>query len=230
MKIISISKSKYKELKELVLPREVLNTEARIIDFTYKNQEKVLKALYILEGNRFANKLYTIEMLDNYKEYLPTSFLIPDYLCAVNGQVIGFTIPKFNGVNLSSILIDNEINKKEQIYYLKKIGEILEQLQSIRTYTELKTIYINDLHEGNFLVDLNKRELKVIDLDSCKINGNEIFPSKYLNEISILNNSNKYKINRRPGAGYIVPDNNSDLFCYNTIILNYCNRRFESFI
>ena len=221
MKVISISRNRYKELKELILPREILNTEAKILDFKYKNQEKVLKALYYLEGRIFANKLYTIEMLDNYKEYLPTSFLIPDSLCAVNNEIIGFTIPKFNGINLSSVLIDNKIDKKEQIYYLKKIGEILDQLKNIRTYTKLKEIYINDLHDSNFLVDLNKRELKVIDLDSCKIKGNDVSVSKYLNEFSILNNSNKYKINKGTGLGYIVPDENSDLFCYNTVILNY---------
>ena len=221
MKVISISRSKFRELKELILPREVIATEAKILDFKYKNQDKVLKALYFLEGSKFANKLYTIEMLDNYKEYLPTSFLIPDYLCAVNGNVIGFTIPKFNGINLSSILVDSKIDKKEQIYYLKKIGEILEQLENIRTYTDLKSIYINDLHDSNFLVDLNKKELKVIDLDSCKINGNDVFPSRYLTKNSILTNSNKYRINKRPGLGYIVPDANSDLFCYNTVILNY---------
>lgn len=222
MKVISISKKKFDQLNQIILSKNVTNTEAKILDFNYRNQDKILKALYHLEGSVFANKLYTIEMLDSNKQYLPTSFLIPDYLCTVNSEVIGFTVPKFNGPNLSDILVDRKTDFKEQIYYLKKIGEILNQLQSIRTYTPLKKIYINDLHESNFLVDLNKRELKVIDLDSCKIANNKIFPSKYLGRKSILNFSNKYKKNdEETSNGFIIPDSNSDLFCYNAVVLNY---------
>ena len=225
MKVISISKKKFRELDHMILSKNVTNTEAKILNLNYKNQEKILKALYYLDGPIFANKLYTIEMLDNNKEFLPTSFLIPDYLCAVNNEIIGFTIPKFNGINLSDILCDMKISPKEHIYYLKKIGEILNQLNSIRTYTPLKNIYINDLHDSNFLVDLNKKELKVIDLDSCKIEDNKVFPSKYLGKNSILNYSTKYKKNDIASyMGYVVPDANSDLFCYNMVILNYLSK------
>ena len=104
-------------------------------------------------------------MLDSNKEYLPSSFYFPDYLCASEGKIIGFTVPKIEGTNLSTILNDSSINYKEQIYYLKKIGEILNQLHNIRKYTPLNSIYINDLHESNFIVDNNNRELKVIDLE-----------------------------------------------------------------
>lgn len=221
MKVISVSKKRFRELNQVVLSKNITNTEAKILDFNYRNEDKILKALYYLEGPIFANKLYTIEMLDNNKSYLPTSFLIPDNLVTVNSEIIGFTLPKFNGANLSDILKNKNIDLREQIYYLKKIGETLHQLQSIRTYTPLKNIYINDLHESNFLVDLNNRELKVIDLDSCKIAHNKVFPSKYLGENSILKYSNKYLRNNDEEFGYIKPDSNSDLYCYIIVILNY---------
>ena len=221
MKVISISKKKFQELEPLVLSRNVLNTEAKMYDFKYRNEEKILKSLYLLDGAVFANKLYTIEMLDSNKDYLPTSFLIPDSLCAVNHDIVGFTIPKFNGINLTDVLNDKKLDIKEHIYYLKKIGEILYQLQNIRTYTPLSDIYINDLHASNFLADLHKRELKVIDLDSCKIADNKSFPSKYLYTCSILNYSNKYKTIDSNGIEYIIPDSNTDLFCYIMEILNY---------
>ena len=51
-------------------------------------------------------------MLDSNKEYLPSSFYIPDYLCTVEGKIIGFTVPKVEGVNLSTILNDSSINYK----------------------------------------------------------------------------------------------------------------------
>ena len=151
----------------------------KIFDFDYRGNKKILKTLYTLNGHTFANKLYTLEMLDSNKEYLPSNFYIPDYLCTVDSKVIGFTVPKIEGINLTDILKSKQIDYKEQIYYLKKIGEILNQLHNIRKYTNLTDIYINDLHDSNFIVDNNNRELKVIDLDSCKICSNEPFPADF---------------------------------------------------
>lgn len=222
MKIINISKKKFQELKKIDLSREIFNTEGTIYDFEYRGEKKILKTLYTLNGYTFANKLYTIEMLDSNKEYLPSSFYIPDYLCASEGKIIGFTVPKIEGTNLSTILNDSSINYKEQIYYLKKIGEILNQLHNIRKYTPLNSIYINDLHESNFIVDNNNRELKVIDLDSCKICSNEPFAARFLTPVSMVSEVDKYKVNNDPHSnGYIVPNSDSDLYCYSMIILNY---------
>lgn len=104
MKIINVSKKKFQDLKKINLSKEIFNTEGVLYDFNYQGSEKILKKLYILNGSTFANKLYTLEMLDNNKEYLPNSFVIPDYLCTVNGEIAGFTMPKINGINLSTIL------------------------------------------------------------------------------------------------------------------------------
>lgn len=222
MKIISISKKKFEELEKLNLSRDVFNTEGTIYNFDYRGNKKILKTLYMLNGYTFANKLYTIEMLDSNKEYLPSSFYIPDYLATVEGKVIGFTVPKIEGINLSDILKSGDIDYKEQIYYLKKIGEILNQLHNIRKYTPLKDIYINDLHDSNFIVDNNNKELKVIDLDSCKICSNEPFSSRFLTSKSIIKGIEKYKLNEdKHSNGYIIPNSDSDLYCYNMIILNY---------
>lgn len=222
MKIISLSKKKFNELQKLNLSREIFNTEGIIYDFEHRGEKKILKTLYTLNGYRFANKLYTIEMLDSNKEYLPSSFYIPDYLCTVEGKVVGFTIPKINGTNLSTILTSKNINYKEQVYYLKKIGEILNQLHNIRKYTPLKDIYINDLHDSNFVVDNNNRELKVIDLDSCKIGSNEPFAARFLTPVSMICGVDKYKINEdKHSDGYIVPNSDTDMYCYSMIILNY---------
>ena len=134
-------------------------------------------------------------MLDQNKDYLPNSFLITDYLVSILGEVKGFTIPKIEGIPLSTFLLTNKSDYGEDIFYLRKIGEILIQLENIRKYTPLKQIYINDLHESNFIVNNNKKELHVIDLDSSKISHNKTFPSKLLitNEL-IKACPNKYKI------------------------------------
>lgn len=73
------------------------------------------------------------------------------------------------GTNLSIILNEPTITYEEKINYLKSIGNILEQMKNIRKYTELKDFYIGDIHEDNFLVDTEKQEIFVADLDSCKI-------------------------------------------------------------
>ena len=222
MKIISLSKKKFGELEELKLSREIFNTEAKIYDFNFRGNPKVLNTLYTLNGYTFANKLYTLEMLDSNKNYLPSSFYIPDYLCTVDSKVIGFTIPKIEGSNLTEILKSKDVPYKEQIYYLKKIGEILNQLHYIRKHTPLKEFYINDLHYSNFIVDNNNRELKVIDLDSCKIGSNEPFAARFLTPFSIIKGIDKYKLNEdKHSNGYIVPNSDTDLYCYTMIILNY---------
>lgn len=222
MKIICISKKKFEQLNKLELSKEIFNTEGIIYDFEYKGNKKILKSLYTLNGYTFANKLYTIEMLDSNKEYLPTNFYIPDYLCTLEGKIIGYTIPKIEGINLSTILRNDGVNCKEQIYYLKKIGEILNQLHNIRKYTPLKNFYINDLHDSNFIVDNKNRELKVIDLDSCKIGSNGSFAARFLTPVSMINGIAKYKVNEdMNSSGYIVPNSDSDLYCYSMIILNY---------
>ena len=222
MKIISISRKKFEELENLKLDKEVFKSEADVYDFEYKGESKILKSLYTLNGYTFANKLYTLEMLDSNKRYLPSSFYIPDNLCTMEGKIIGFTVPKIDGINLSTILSSKNINYKEQIYYLKKIGEILNQLHNIRRNTPLKDIYINDLHDSNFVVDYNNKELKVIDLDSCKIGSNKPFAARYLTPVSLISGIEKYKKNKdNYSNGYIIADSNSELYCYCIIILNY---------
>ena len=118
------------------------------------------------------------------------------------------------------------MNCKEQIYYLKKVGEILEQMNNIRTYTPLTDFYLNDLHEGNFIVNPKKREINVVDLDSSKIGDNMVFASHYLTPFSLLNSvKNKYQIiseeKNNYHIGYIFPDENTDLYCYSMMILKY---------
>lgn len=223
MKIITISKKKFESLTPLDLPIVILNTEGELYNFNYRGEEKILKRLFVLEGKIFANKLYTLQMLDTYKKYLPTNFCIPDYLCSIGGTISAFTTPKIDGTNLSIILNSSNVDYKEQIFYLKQIGEILQQLQHIRNYTPLTNIYLCDLHEGNFVVDDYSKELKVVDLDSCKIGTNDTSASKYLTGSSLVESCSKYIVDSE--CGCVVADGNSDLFCYCMVILNYLLRK-----
>jgi len=222
MKTINISEKRLASLEPLKLSKNVFNTESCVYNLDYRGTKKVLKILFNDKGPLFANKLYTVEMLDHYKEYLPESFLYPDSQVSISGHVRGFTIPYFEGVNLADLLKDKSIDVKEKIYYLTKTGEILNQLKNIRKYSPLKEIYINDLYESNIMINPNNKELKIVDLDSCKILNNDPFPGRRLNKNPFLDNKpHKYIYNTEEEQGFIAANENSDLFCYNVMILNY---------
>lgn len=223
MKIISLSQRKFKELKKLDLPKEIFNTEAIMYDFRYKGKDKVFKKLHHTSGSVFANKLYTLEMLDANREYFPNNFYIPDALLSVGGIINGATIDKAEGINLSILLKNRKVDTSTQIKYLKKVGEILNTLVYIRKTTPLKDFYLNDLHDSNFLVDVQNKNLNVVDLDSAKIGNNNACSARFLTPFSLLNNTiGKYNINKdENSSGYVVADENTDLYCYIIMILNY---------
>jgi hypothetical protein len=150
--------------------------------------------------------------------------LVPEALICVAGKIEGFSIPFMDGENLEGILKDESYSLQEKKYYLKKIGEILNQMKAIRDHTDLKDFFLCDLHASNFIVKRDNKELGVVDLDSCKINGNKSSFSRYLGEYSLLNYvDGKYKINKYNPAeiGYVTADENSDLYCYILTLLTF---------
>lgn len=223
MQIINMSKTKLNSLEPLILPKDVTSTECELFKYNYYGKEKLLKKLYRTNGIIFANKLYTIEALNSNKDNIPSNFIVPEVLVSINKQIEAFTMKYIKGTNLSIILNEPTITYEEKINYLKSIGNILEQMKNIRKYTELKDFYIGDIHEDNFLVDTEKQEIFVADLDSCKIADNKSFPGKYLTTASLLRyNEIKYSLLDEPDriADYKVTEE-TDIYCYIIMILNY---------
>ena len=237
MNVINMSKKTSRNIDAFDLPIEVFNTEGDLFKISYRGEEKILKKLHHQEGPLFANKLYTLEMLNTFKSYIPEGLIIPDYLVTFSGNIIGFTTPYKNGKTLVSVLNDNSLAREEQLYYLKKVGKYLEQMEYVRIETPLKDFYFNDLHDSNFVVDFDKKELYGIDLDSCKIFDNKPFPARYLTPMTLVNGIPKYKIyditstsnyyyySKKEDAvnpfGYMIPDKNTDIYCYIMMILGY---------
>lgn len=219
MKVVNISKRKLSNLAPLALSKDILNTEGNLYLINQNGNIGVLKKLYHIDDDIYANKLYTISKLNNSKDYLPPSFCLPDSFVSVDDEIIGFTMPYIEGDNLTSILKNDKIKPKDKIKYLKQIGEMLESLDGIRKYTEVNDIYLNDLHDSNFVID-KKDNVHVIDLDSAKIGNNMTMPSRFLMPGSIIVNAPlKYKIDNR--SDLHIPSKNTDLYCYNMIIMNY---------
>lgn len=122
MKSINISKKAFDKLEELQLPNEVLSSESKLYIYNFRGQQKLVKKLYKTNGEYFATKLYTVAMLDECRENLPDNFVIPDYTLSIGHENVGFTVPKVNGITLSSLLIDVKRDPQEQVDYLKQIG------------------------------------------------------------------------------------------------------------
>lgn len=218
-----MSKTKLNSLEPLILPKNVTSTECELFKYPYYGKEKLLKKLHRTDGIIFANKLYTIEALNANKDSMPSNFILPESLVSINKKIEAFTMKYIKGINLSVILNNPDITYEEKIHYLKSIGRILEQMQNIRKYTNLNNFYLGDIHEDNFLVERDKQEVYIVDLDSCKIAGNKSFPGRYLTNSSLIKyNNTKYQTLSQTDdlADYKI-DENTDIYCYIIMILNY---------
>ena len=254
MQNINISKRKFDGLRKLVLPKEVISTEANFYLFNYLGKVKVFKSLHKTKGPIFANKLFTLEMLNEYREILPSNFVLPESLVSVEKEIRGFDLPYVKGYTLEAFLANPGINTKIKLEYIKQVGQILNKLSAIRNGTELDSIFLNDLHASNFIVDYKNQDLKVVDLDSCRICDSKPLPARYLTPLCLLNKTpgkNKYDIYRkdlipdlqyqvystsksivyakgyykypsyRDQLGYVNSNEESDLYCYTILFLNY---------
>lgn len=223
MKVTTISKRKYRELQKVQLEEGICNSESIIYDIHIRGERKILKELKEKEGEYYANKLYTVQMLGDYQEYIPKSLCIPDTLAVVGNDTIGFTVPRLEGINLATILKSSQVSFDEHIYYLRKVGQLLEQLRNVRKYTPLKDFYLNDIHESNFIVNPFNKDMGAIDLDSSKIGTNGVYPSRYASPYSLASHiPSKYIVNESGCCGgFIVPNDDSEIYCYVMTILNY---------
>lgn len=223
MNVITLSNRVFNNLEPLALSKSVLHTESTMLKFNRHGKPNVIKKLYYNDGEIFANKLYTLEMLSTNKDKIPRSFLIPDSLISVSGVIRGFSCPFMDGINFEDFLNDNKVSTEEKIYFLKKVGEILNQMKAIRNHSPLKDFFLCDLHSSNFIVNPYNKELGVCDLDSMKIGGNKSSHSRYLSEFALLNKvDGKYKNNAyNKDIAFVTADENSDLYCYMMMILSF---------
>lgn len=142
MNNINISKKKYDSLKKIELPKDIISTEATFYKLNYLGNVKVFKNLYRTSGPIFANKLFILEMLNAYREILPHNFILPESLVSVDKEIKGFILPFANGINLEMYLVDKNVNIKDKLIAIQKIGNILEQLSHIRKNSSLDSIYL----------------------------------------------------------------------------------------
>lgn len=228
MEVINITKNGLKKLKKVSLGYGILNTEADLFIMKTKDkwniEYKMLKTLFCTEGANFSNKLFTInELIDNKNVINIDELVLPEKLLIVDGQVNGFIMPYIENTNFEEILNDINISNLQKIEYFKQISHILHKMDNLRNNSDITDFYLNDLHASNFILNKKTGKINVVDLDSCKINGNKPFAAKYLTPFSPISSMKaKYRVNEEINfLGYIIPDKNTDLYCYIMTLMNF---------
>ena len=228
MNTINIDKTNDKEFKilgPLKLHYGIFNTEGQIYCVNYQNKSMtfIYKQFYNLEKSFLTNKVNTLLSLDRNRKVLPDYLAIPQALVQKNNKICGYIMPYFKGTNLATLLDNKSIHYKKIIAIFEQIGKILDELNQLRQKSLVKNFYINDLHSCNFLYDTNKDEIKIVDLDSVKIENNLACMSRYLTYGSLASRvPSKYPgSNLPPNYAFIEPNNNSEIYCYCMMILNY---------
>lgn len=225
MKIVNLRMHQLRKLKELVLERGTLNTEALMLVLK-KNQAKTEKGERMLfkyldaqdDEKIMGRKMYALNLLNSSEYYKQIKeLIIPDTIVVVDNKIAGFALPLIeNHTNLGIFLSKEENNLRKKLEYLKQVGKILHQVQEIKE--ESFKMNFGDFNEFNFIIDKSDI-VRAIDLDSVYVGQDEpshtayyLLKNKYLESIP-----DKYKLSP---SGIMIPNDDTDLYCYNMILLN----------
>ncbi len=212
MKKINMTYYQLDKLKRFYPKTNIINTEAKLY---YYDNNRILKLFY----NMDENKMYTLQMINKYKKDINIDELFLDFdLALISNKVIATISDYIEGNNLSKVLYSPQILLKDKINILIKIGKILEKIRKVRS-SIISDFYIGDLYEDNILLT-NDGNIKIMDMDSCKINNNKAYPSKYLTRLARRKKFNKKYVVDKKNPYIIIPNENTDNYCYNMIILN----------
>lgn len=226
MEIMNLSQEEFNSLERYKLPQNIFNMEAQMFILPIKNNgntaSMIIKRLYITNGPMFGNKLQTINSLIDSREVIAIPEIVfPEKLAAVNNKVVGYVMELVKSVNLETALKSYALSPERKIKYLHQIGEILEKMKRVRQYSGIEDFYLNDIHENNFVIETSTDSVRVVDIDSCKINGNYTFGSKYLSPMSLISSIRKYQLEENGiCGGFFVPSYDTEIYCYIIIILN----------
>lgn len=225
MEIINLRMHQLRSLQELPLETGIFNTEALML-ILRKNQAKTKSGGRMLfkyldaqdDEKTMARKMYTINMLNGSEKYKSIEeLIIPDYVVVVDGKIAGFAMPLIEKhKNLGRLLNDENLSLEIKLPYLEKLGEIINKVQ--RVEDESFKMQFGDLNEFNFIIDKDE-QVKSVDLDSAYLGQDEPANMSYylLKNKYIIDLKDKYKTTSN---GIVIPNDNSDLYCYNMILLN----------
>ena len=179
MKIVNLRMHQLRKLKELVLERGTLNTEALMLvlnkhQVKTENGERMLfKYLDAQDDEKImGRKMYALNLLNSsiyYKQI--KELIIPDTIIVVDNKIAGFALPLIeNHTNLGIFLSKEENKFSKKLEYLKQVGKILHQVQEVKE--ESFKMNFGDFNEFNFIIDKSDI-VRAIDLDSVYVGQDE---------------------------------------------------------
>lgn len=223
METLDLTTRQFKKMPKISLPRFIYNTESELYIFNEKEgwnrKKKLLKKYFLTSGEYFSNKLYTINTLIDNKDKLNIDELVfPEKLFVLDNYVSGFTMPFIEkNVNLQIYLNSPYVNFEKKKKILKKIGILIDKLLKLNKKTDLE-FFLGDIHESNFIYDINNQMFRVVDLDSCKIGNNNSSVSKYLMfNPSLFAFPDKYPLDKN---GIHISNTNTTILSFIYMILN----------
>ena len=226
MKIRSYTEREFKKLKKMELHPSISHSECELFiieDKEYwKKHHTLVKHFKQNNGEYFSNKLYTIHALvDNMDKLGIDELVLPSSLFAIDGEIQGYTMPYIEkNVNLGILLKSQTVSLGKKIIALKKIGHLLEKTMKLEGLEG--SFYLGDIHEGNFIYDVEKGIYRAVDLDCCKIGNNNPSSSQYLSLNRKLEDfPNKYPIfHMDQFISFYINNENTTVLSYIYMILN----------
>ena len=177
-----------------------------------------------LSYGQFDNKLNTINFLIDNKNIINIEELILPSGIAYLDRNSGIIVIKekfIDNINFRYVLTSNLYSFSEKIEYFKQIGLILDKMKNIRNNTSIKDFYLCDLYTDNFILNIDTNRINVIDMDSCKINGNNSCSSYYLFENNVIDSVKKYKKKELSWFTEYEINENTDILCYIIMLISF---------
>lgn len=200
-----------------------------VFDVTHMESDLYVNDGYLykkmnLGYSSFDNKVNTINYLLDNKDIINIDELVLPidifYLNRDTGDIV--IKEKFiNNINFRYVLTSSLYSFDEKIEYFKQIGLILDKMKNVRDNTNIKDFYLCDLYTDNFILNTDTNRINVIDMDSCKINGNNNCSSYYLFDNNVIDNIKKYKKKELSWFTEYEINENTDILCYIIMLISF---------
>lgn len=218
MQVINISNHQFRKMKQYVPYNGIGNMECKLYllkdKYNWINKPKLYKKFNSINGQYFSNKLYVIStLIDNSELIAIPELVMPTQLVSLDGEINGFAMPFIKNNMCASRIMISDCSHSEKIECLRQIGKILRKIEKKEIF------YPTDVHEGNFVYDLDEHMMKMVDMDSVTINQSESHNSKYLTfNPNLWDYPHKYPLNDNDRH---IANKNTMYLSYIYMILNY---------
>ena len=92
------------------LSLDFFNTKGDLLFFEYNNILRLLKEINNVTPKEYQDHFKIINLLDKYREILPSNFVLPDFLVRVDTAVKYFATTFIKGDNLKTVLRDSSVS------------------------------------------------------------------------------------------------------------------------